>query len=547
MIDRLDQLENYVQVDSSYWDKHFILAVDLDLGSIPNWSPIGNCGPDNVCGAGSDDAPFSGTFRGLSPYGQPVRLSNLQINRPTAQGIGFFGKIEGATIANIGLENVAVEGYQYVGGLVGVNNNGADIENSYVTGAVMGNNSVGGLVGGNFGGTIGGTIEKSYATGTVTGAGDYVGGLVGRHYSDYGGVFVVIINSYATGAVEGSQKVGGLVGENNLRATIENSYATGAVEGTGAAVGGLVGDNDHGTIENSYATGAVSGTGTVGGLVGWNSGSGSTIEKSYATGAVTGNEDVGGLVGGNDADIEKSYATGAVSGTGSNIGGLVGQNNHGTDIENSYATGAVEGSQKVGGLVGGNDADIENSYATGAVSGSSGVGGLVGWNSGSGSGSTIENSYATGAVSGSSGVGGLVGWNNSGADIEKSYATGAVTGDNSVGGLVGTDEDTGTIENSYATGAVSGTGSNIGGFVGWNDDVDGDIQGINYFVDSEGGDNGIGMGVCAGTCTRAATDLQVIFDALFGAMGWTVSEWQDRGNAHPCIATIDFGRGACPP
>ena len=79
------------------------------------------------------------------------------------------------------------------------------------------------------------------------------------------------------------------------------SYATGSVMLSGTStsprqVGGLVGRNT-GTITTSYATGAVSGIGRAGGLVGLNEGAETTIINSYAIGAVSGTGSLGGLVG----------------------------------------------------------------------------------------------------------------------------------------------------------------------------------------------------------------------------------------------------------
>jgi len=93
-----------------------------------------------------------------------------------------------------------------------------------------------------------------------------------------------------------------------------------------------------------------------------------------------------------------------VSGTGLHVGGLVGYNDGGT-ISTSYSAGSVTGDY-VGGLVGSNYGSITNSYSTGAVSGEKMVvGGLVGNNHGS-----VAQCYSTGAVSGTGGrVGGLVG------------------------------------------------------------------------------------------------------------------------------------------
>ncbi|MCK5181972.1 MAG: hypothetical protein KAQ73_05475, partial [Dehalococcoidia bacterium] len=52
--------------------------------------------------------------------------------------------------------------------------------------------------------------------------------------------------------------------------TVSNSYSTGSVTGEGDRVGGLVGWNSVGTVRNSYSTGGVTGEWEVGGLVGLN-------------------------------------------------------------------------------------------------------------------------------------------------------------------------------------------------------------------------------------------------------------------------------------
>ena len=118
-----------LQSDNTLWDpsKHFDVILDLDLGigSIPNWQPIG----DSV-------TQFKGTFRGLRPNGQPVQIFNLRINQ-SSDDIGFFGYTNGATIENVGMENVNITGNEYLGGLVG-RNDGATINNSYATGVIAG-------------------------------------------------------------------------------------------------------------------------------------------------------------------------------------------------------------------------------------------------------------------------------------------------------------------------------------------------------------------------------------------------------------------------
>ena len=238
---------------------------------------------------------------------------------------------------------------------------------------------------------------------------------------------------------------------------------------------------------------------------------------------VTGDGNIGGLVGRGDIDISNSYVTGNVTGNGSSIGGLAGRCDG--SISNSYAAVTVvsssTGSISTGGLVG-SSATISNSYATGTVTGVTDVGGLVG-SFGSG---TISNSYATGTVTGNATIGGLVGYINGGMVISNSYTTGTVTGGSNIGGLVG----------NFSSGTVSG---------------------VNYFVTNLGV-NGIGTGTaCLNTVCILEMDssFSTIFGALFNTastmaplgMGWATTDWTDRGNAHPCIATIDFGRGGCPP
>ena len=196
--------------------------------------------------------------------------------------------MSGATISNVGLENVDITGGDNTGALLGYVYKGTNIvTNCYATGNVGSSGIVGGLVGRHEGGSIADCHAEVIVNG---GSSDYTGGLVGF-----------------------------------CHASIERSYATGNVTTTGTSAGGLVGYSTK-DITKCYATGDVSGGGQTGGLVGRvQSGS---IKDCYATGAVDGGSSdyTGGLVGLCLASIENSYSTGGVTGTGSHIGGLVGQN-----------------------------------------------------------------------------------------------------------------------------------------------------------------------------------------------------------------------------
>ena len=371
---------------------------------------------------------------------------------------------------------------------------------------------IGGLIGQNGNTTATVLTGTNYARGNVTnslaGAIQNVGGLIGNSSSN-----VTLTGAYATGDVTyiglSGAYVGGLIGF--ISTSVDSSYATGNVSNTYTGTnntaatysytGGLVGGNT-GTITNSHAsTGSVTATsgnsGTydvqfqVGGLAGNNSG---TITGSYSTenvtyiskttGLVENSATIGGLVGYMSGttppgSIADSYATGNVSGqyfsasyTGNvfaRIGGLVGQSGGGSapTISRSYAIGNVanslNGSQEAtGGLVGLNplSASIADSYAMGVVSytgTSSGAStaGLVGYN---GSNSSvvgpayITRTYATGYVTAAAGVtGGLVGSNVSGSTVTDSYWDIGTTGQSTSAGGTETGLSTAALQAGLQT------------------------------------------------------------------------------------------------
>jgi len=197
------------------------------------------------------DSPdsFHGLFDGCNHT-----ISGLFINRSHTNYVGLFGAIsQEGIVKNVGLIDVNVSGYDFVGGVVGLNR--GLLTNTYNTGIVNGEYYIGGLVGWN----EYGTVSNSYVTATVSGD-NQVGGLVGRNGA-------TVSNSYVTGTVRGRFYVGGLVGENFYGCTVENSYASVNVNGF-SSVGGLVGLN-RGKVTNSCSMGNVNGDIRVGGLIGF--------------------------------------------------------------------------------------------------------------------------------------------------------------------------------------------------------------------------------------------------------------------------------------
>jgi len=223
---------------------------------------------------------YIGQFDGM---GKAVR--HLTIRRPAADHVGMFGMIgPGGAVRRVGVEGGTVIGRDHVGALAGQNHAGS-VELAYATPDVRGNQYVGGLVGFNDNLSL---VASSYASGAVTGA-NSVGGLVGlnRNLASVSSVN----RSYATGSVAGERQVGGLIGTNET-ALVENVYALGSVTGD-EDVGGLVGRSSLGTVRWSYAAGRVNGGVGFGGLVGVTTGGTAVIDSFYDRGTTGASDDTG--------------------------------------------------------------------------------------------------------------------------------------------------------------------------------------------------------------------------------------------------------------
>ena len=181
-------------------DADYVLVDDIDASKIENFEPIGGL-----------EEPFTGTFDGNGHT-----ISNLTIHRPREERVGLFGYVDGARIRNVGLEDVNVTGGTLVGGLVGDNNN-CEVRESYVTGEIDGNITVGGVVGRNVGGhERPGMVVDSYSESNVSGN-ESVGGVVGYNNGR-------IVRSYAVGEVTGNSDIGGLTGYQDSGGVIRDSY-----------------------------------------------------------------------------------------------------------------------------------------------------------------------------------------------------------------------------------------------------------------------------------------------------------------------------------
>ena len=134
-----------------------------------------------------------------------------------------------------------------------------------------------------------GAITGCGFTGTVSGTGEYVGGLCGYNGTEY----AVIQSCCFTGTVNGGIFTGGLCGEND--GTIAGCYSMGSVNGHDGT-GGLCGANLEGNITDCYSMSSVHGHDGTGGLCGLSQGG--NIVNCYSAGEVSGNLYPGGLCGG---------------------------------------------------------------------------------------------------------------------------------------------------------------------------------------------------------------------------------------------------------
>jgi hypothetical protein len=194
------------------WGDYFILTQDIDLAGI------------EVMPVGTAEHGFYGIFDGNGHT-----ISNAVINQPDDDYAGLFGRLSSyGTITRLGVKDIAVTGYYYVGGLAGYTYDGI-ISGCYATGTVNGYCLVGGLVGySNFG-----SLSACYARADVSGD-STIGGLVGSDYDSS------IADCFAVGLVSGNSEGGGLMGW-----SWKGSHATTAcfwdieTSGTTDGVGGM--------------------------------------------------------------------------------------------------------------------------------------------------------------------------------------------------------------------------------------------------------------------------------------------------------------------
>ena len=273
-----------VNKGATYVGRTVTVVNDIDLskvcykvdGTISNdvsWNSIGNS--KNV---------FSGTFDGNNHT-----ISNIYIKTDRSI-IGLFGKIQGAKIKNIIIDNSSIEAADSVGIIAGVSYENSTLENIHTTKSniVIATNPAksGIFVGGIVGHTTNTTISKVSNSANVIGNGWYIGGIVGITFEG-----TSINESYNAGNIKSHnvntdniRSIGGIVGSNCGNTVINNCYNIGIIEGK-SRVGGISGsvhENPMLTINNCYNGGNIIATSDFGEIVGIDISANRKINNCYS-------------------------------------------------------------------------------------------------------------------------------------------------------------------------------------------------------------------------------------------------------------------------
>ena len=167
------------------------------------WTPIGKYTDDN------DKTPYTGTFDG-----QGHTIKGLYVNSASDAYVGLFGCLESAAVRNLTVDGY-VQGCNTVGGIAGYASNAA-IENCSNHCSVTGSSTskIGGIAGLNFDGA---KIIDCYNVGTIRNSNVYeaCGGIV---WGNAG----TVSNYYNVGTISGNVYDGEIVGSNS--GTVENCY-----------------------------------------------------------------------------------------------------------------------------------------------------------------------------------------------------------------------------------------------------------------------------------------------------------------------------------
>jgi hypothetical protein len=298
----------------SYTQSHFKLLADLNV--------IGA----NFSGIGTEFKPFRGQFNG---NGRSIKNAE-----------GFFKKTKKAFVEHLTLINLSkpfVESCEH-----------SFIKHvSIVDALIEGDSSVGAVAGQ----SEGCSFHNITSSGKVQARGVGIGGLIGSASN------TSLLNVISTVSVEGSEKIGGLIGEGSKEITIQNSNVMNVTLRGLSDIGGLVGVAKDATyIYRSSFKGSGSGRG-VGGLIGNADSESCEIASVESQFAFNGQGLIGGIAGVHKnckyRDVKASGFIEASSSSAESFGGAFGAvTGEGSLVSSSIEVSITGQGKKVGGLIG---------------------------------------------------------------------------------------------------------------------------------------------------------------------------------------------------
>ncbi len=477
----------------------------------------------NTAVVSSEDANSLGGIAGIN-YGKISSDGKEPSIIDTVESLGVINGIYKAEEKIASTNNV--------GGIAGVNINGATITNAYNEAHISGANAIGGVVG-YVGNTDGSKVTNKIEN--VVNAGIVIADLDNGETKNTGGLVgsldqAELSNARNVGTVTGVNNVGGIVGTNGKDSVLKNIVNNGSATIVGETnVGGIAGVND-GNINadpengsNITNEGTIHGQSYVGGIAGLNNGEISNTISNITLYVKDETEDAqyfGGVAGQNLGTISDATNNGNVFAFGANyVGGIAGVNgnsegkkgtltgahnsNSGTVIGQDQDNMTAAEDQATGGVIGVNYGTITYSdlinEADSIVVGKNNVGGVIGVNYGTVAGErdTGDNYYAYQVYNNGTVVGAEVkeeladgdtdaDWtsvtvnyqdpNNTQGIIQKTVYYKASYTSKDIGGLIGVNGVDNNDSSNIKTGSLTAAyntgnvsgGTNVGGVVGSN-------------------------------------------------------------------------------
>ena len=247
----------------------FVLAKNIDLSGIANWTPIGLFEAMQ-----SHDLAFNGIFDGNG-----YTISGLKFQESELGSVGLFGTTYGATIKNLSIEeaDIDVKNATFSSILVGYAME-TTIDNCLVEGEMDIAKSL-------YLGSIAGNIEyssvsncKARAAMNITNFANYSGGFIGAIHLNS-----KIKNSSADVSINTISSVAGFIGVAIGQSLIENSYANVDITNTynNKYNAAFINNAEGVTLNNCYSKGTItSATGKHNGFIataGWDNVSGNLV------------------------------------------------------------------------------------------------------------------------------------------------------------------------------------------------------------------------------------------------------------------------------